>query len=391
MYPLYDTFHRLTVPESPTFLFARLLPDALQILKDEVAFVGLPSDKKVLGASGPVSDSLLSVLLTSPLTRARLEERASSTGISASNQCHTSIFHLEHTDAHSLTLKLSLPVSRTPASPILSDLHSSLLTAVAALEGALLASNSDDGNVQVVADLMASHYRAMSLTTLTTLHAPPKPTGEPLSKIPSFRRVAAADDAFIAARGFAVATQAAAVRKDVILRRQIRLDEERRRRKYERNVAREAVHRKSRVSEVVTGAAALFDDNSSEGSPEPAKNIASGIDGSRSTSNNNVTEANPAREHEHIQSNDDNQDKNSDEQRGGNEKNLAVPQASDVDDDIARERNELPKKSAGEHPQRSADEDVGVGSQNDPIKQQDDQVPRTVKPKKKKRKVARLV
>lgn len=380
MYPLYDTFHRLTISESPTLLFVRLLPDALQILKGDVAFVGRPSDKKVLGASGPISDSLLSVLLTSPLTKARLEERASSTGISASDQSYTSIFYLEHTDAKSLTLKLSLPVSRTPASPILSDLHSSLLTAVAALEGALLASNSDDGNVQVIADLMSSQHRSMSLTTLTTLHAPPKPTGEPLSKIPSFRRVAAADDAFIAARGFAVATQAAAVRKDVILRRQIRLDEERRRRRYERNVAREAVHRISRVSEIAIGAAALFDDNSSGGSPDPAKTVASGIDGSRSTSNNNLTELNPGNEHGNIQSNDDNQGKNSDEHRGGDGKNLA----RDGDDDITMERNELPKSSAGGHSQRSADKDIGVGSQND-------QVSKSVNPKKKKRKVARLV
>lgn len=386
MYPLYDTFHRLTISESPKLLYARLFPDELQLLKDDKAFIGRPSDKKVCGTCGPISDSLLSILLTSPLTKARLEARASSTGPSANNEGRNAILYLEHTDTHSLTLQLSLPVLPTPAPPILADLHSSLLTAVAALEGVLLASNSYDDNAHISTDAMGSQHGAMSLTTLTTLHAPSKPTGEVLSKISSFRSVAAADDTLIAARGFAVATQAAAVRKDIILRRQTRLEEERRRHKYERRVAHEAVHRGTHVSVASTGAAALFDNSSSEGSPDPVIPV-----GQPSNAGNNPAESNTAHEHETVQSYNDGRGEYSGTQREEG-KNLVTPDIRDGGDSVTKEKNDQYNYSAGERPERGADGDVEVGLQNNvTIKSQDDLDSKPSKPRKKKRKVTRLV
>lgn len=394
MYPLYNTFHRLTISDTSTPVFARLLPDTIQVLKNGDAFAGRTCDKKIRGTSGPVSDSLLSILLASPLTKARLEVRHAPKDSSIDSASPTTTLLLEQTDSRSLTLQLRIPVSPTPASPILADLHSSLLTAVAALEGVLLATNSDDAVAQVATEVAGSQHAKMSLSALTALHAPPKPTGEPLLKIPSFRRVAAADDAFIAARGFAVACQAAAVRKDAFLRRQARLDEERRRRQHERRIARNAVDRHIHVPVAPSKAAALFDDSSSEEMPDAetkGNQAVSDDQNVRATDNGEQVGSTASRELPNVPTAECDRDANSNEQIC-KQKTSAAPNNPVGEDVTTKLQSGEPKSSTVDRSKATVDAEALAGSQDvSTAKTGDETDSKRMKPKKKKRKVARLV
>lgn len=389
MYPIYGTFHCLATKNVPSQVFARLWPDTLQLLAGDAAYIGRVCDKRVQGATKHVPDSLLSLLLTSPSTRAKLDVASSEATVI--NENSPMALHLDYTDASSLTLQLSLPITPTPASPILADLHSSLLTAVTALEGVLLALNPDEGGIQTMAGESGLSKTVMSLGTLLTLHAPTKPTGEPLEKLPSFRRTAGSEEAFIASRAFAIAAQASTIRKDILLRRQERLDEERKRRRFEHRVAREAA--KHRIINPIMptkliGAAALFDDSPPDIFTDP------------STIKDQITPSNPNRKEKLVIDTVRHPNGNSDVEHRN------VEGHKSTQENLSQDLSEIQKCSGGgiEDQQEKTIRDqtqpaqpnndgshMSSKSKDDENIVRDDPSSKSLQPRKKKRKFSRLV
>lgn len=302
MYPIVNTFHYLTLSSAtssppalsalsaPSPLFARLLPDALQLLHADRAFTASPAICTIRGSRHPATTALLSLVLSSPSTVAQLdldlEPPVSPTLPSATAP---TTLRLTLTDISSIALHLALPLTATPPAPILADLHTALLTATAGLESLLLSSLSDaDGagagtganpstfgipsTLAHAGPTAATAAATASLSALTELHAAPQPDGNPLSASAAFRRAVAAPLPLAAARACAVAAQAVTIRRDVFKLRGQRTLLENDRRRRQRQAVRDARRAGKNASTVSHGAASLFyddvDDDDGSGSKE---------------------------------------------------------------------------------------------------------------------------
>lgn len=212
MQPILDTFHLLHLAQTPATLtpsatpfhsssaplFARLLPDALHLLRADTAFTADPSTAVIAGASHPPSQSLLSLALASPTTTAHL------------TSTHLTL-HLP--DISGLTLSITLAIRHVPPTPFLSALHTDLLLACAGLTATLATDPTPS----------ATNRSPPPAHIVQALYLPPSSsTVANLSEHPPFRRAVAAPFPSIAPRALATAALAARVRADVHARRRAR-------------------------------------------------------------------------------------------------------------------------------------------------------------------------
>lgn len=258
MLPVLNRFHFLsTLEEGSSFLFARLLHDELQLIQDDKAYKAFLRDCTVIGATIPVTSSLLSLLLCNPSTKACVE-RASYDN----NASHENIMlHLSLVDKNCVELHLMVQLVNTMASSLLHALFTSLLAGLAGYEGLLLSVANEAASSQ---DLVKSD---VSLSKLNELNAPSLHLGNPITEVAAFRRAVANDMSVVATRALVIAAGAARVRDEVVERQRERNAEEVKRRKRMKRMVQEAKQIATQRPQKQLSVN-LFDDDSSTASNE---------------------------------------------------------------------------------------------------------------------------
>lgn len=245
MFPTLNNFHLLsTTEESETFLFARLFDGELQLIYGEKAYRSTLHDCSIHGAIGPVTSEFLCFLLTNPLTEALLTVKSN----------NSAILELHLMDAQSVTLCLTATLTKTLAVPLLHRLIMSLLAGLSGLEHLLLSV----GNKIIPDHDFTSN---MSLEKLSVFCAPLVHEGKQVVDIPSFRKGVSNNMSVIATRALVIASQAAQVREEVVARQRARATEERDRRAEVGRMLQETKQR-AKENREKKATVSLFDDTS---------------------------------------------------------------------------------------------------------------------------------
>lgn len=245
MFPVLHRFYRLsTKDELTTFLFARLLNNELQLVHDDKAYTSTLDACSLQGAIDPVTSDFLCFLLSNPKTEAHLKV----------NSNDITILELRLIDVQSVTLCLTAALTKALAAPLLHAMIMSLSVGLSGLESLLLSI----GNKMIPEYDLASN---MTLQKLSDLCAPLMHEGNLVEDSPYFRKGVSNDMGVVATRALVIASQAAQVREDVVACQRARAAEERDRLVEVERMLRETKKRAKQITKK-KDTVCLFDDTS---------------------------------------------------------------------------------------------------------------------------------